>query len=103
MTRRSLSMFAQIVRFRSGLSDDEVLELYRSRAPRYRELDGLVQKYYLRYSTGEHGAVYLWRSEADLRRFRESELGKTIAQTYQIREPEEPVTGEVVMSLREGE
>lgn len=94
-------MVAQIVKFRSGLTPDDALELYRSRAPRYRALDGLVQKYYLRYSTGELGAVYLWRSEADLSRFRESELGKTIAETYQIQGQAESVTGDVVMALRE--
>ena len=75
-------MIAQIVRFRSSLTENEVLELYRSRAPSYRKLEGLIQKHYLRYSTGEYGAVYLWRSEEDLRKFRESELGKSIATTY---------------------
>lgn len=94
-------MIAQIVRFRSGLSGDEVLELYRSRAPNYRGIEGLVQKYYLRYDTGEHGAVYLWRSEADLRAFRASELGKSIASTYRVQGTTESVTGEVVFSLRD--
>lgn len=94
-------MIAQIVRFRSGLSEDEVLERYRSRAPTYRQLDGLVQKYYLRYATGEHGAVYLWRSEADLRAFRESELGKSIASTYQVEGTAQSLVGEVVLSLRD--
>lgn len=92
-------MIAQIVKFRSGLTGDEVLELYQSRAPRYRKLQGLLQKYYLRYASGEHGAVYLWRSEADLQQFRESELGKTIATAYQVRGEPESVTGEVVMAL----
>jgi len=94
-------MIAQIVKFRSGLSGDDVLELYRSRASRYRAFDGLVQKYYLRYASGEHGAVYLWRSEADLERFRDSELGKTIAETYRVQGEPESVTGEVVMALRD--
>lgn len=94
-------MVAQIVRFRSGLTEDEVLERYRSRAHRYRELGGLVQKYYLRYATGEHGAVYLWRSEEDLRAFRNSELGRSISDAYRVEGTTEPLTGEVVMTLRD--
>lgn len=94
-------MIAQIVKFRSGLSGEEVLDLYRKRAPSYRQLEGLVEKYYLRYATGEHGAVYLWRSEDDLRRFRESELGRTISTAYQVQGETESVTGEVVMALRD--
>jgi heme-degrading monooxygenase HmoA len=78
-------MIVQIVRFRSGLSDEQVVKMYEARAPRYRALKGLRQKYYLRFpETGEHGAVYLWESEAALKELRESELGRTISTTYQI-------------------
>ncbi len=94
-------MIIQIVRFSSGLPDREVLGLYESRAPRYRALKGLIQKYYLRYpDTGEHGAVYVWESDSALREFRESDLGRTIAETYKIREASESTMGEVVMTLR---
>ena len=56
-------MLAQIVRFNSALSDAEILETYASRASRYEELEGLIQKYYMRFpATGEYGAVYLWES-----------------------------------------
>ena len=95
-------MIIQIVRFKSGLSDREVLALYESRAPRYRPLKGLIQKYYLRYpDTGEHGAVYVWESDAALREFRQSDLGRTIAETYKIREVSESRMGEVVMTLQD--
>ena len=51
-------MIAQSVRFKSGLSDEQVLTMYEAPAPRYRTLRGLIQKYYLRFpTTGEHGAV----------------------------------------------
>jgi hypothetical protein len=40
-------MIVQITRFKSGLSDKEVLEKYEARAPQYRAIDGLRQKYYL--------------------------------------------------------
>ena len=36
--------------------------------------------------TGEFGAVYVWQSEADFTRFRESGLARTIADVYQVGE-----------------
>jgi heme-degrading monooxygenase HmoA len=96
-----IDMIVQIVRFKSGLTDEEVLKLYNQRAPQYRGLKGLLQKYYLRYpETGEHGAVYIWESEASLKEFRESGLGKSISTAYQIQGPAERRMAEVVMVLR---
>jgi heme-degrading monooxygenase HmoA len=94
-------MIAYIVRFKSGLSDEDVLKMYNARAPQYRALKGLIQKYYLRFpETGEHGAVYIWESEAALKEFRESELGRTISTAYQIKDASDVRTAEVVMTLR---
>lgn len=93
-------MIAQIVRFKSGLSDEQVLEMYEARAPHYRALPGLKQQYHLWFpTTGEHGAVYIWESEAALREFRESELGQTIATTYQIQGAFDVRPAEVMMTL----
>jgi heme-degrading monooxygenase HmoA len=94
-------VIVQIVRFKSGLSDEQVLEMYQARAPQYRALKGLIQKYYLRFrTTGEHGAVYLWESEEALKEFRESELARTIPNAYQIQGASDVATAEVVMALR---
>jgi heme-degrading monooxygenase HmoA len=94
-------MIVQIVRFKSGLSDEGVLEMYKARAPRYRALKGLIQKYYLRFpATGEHGAVYVWESEDALKAFRESDLGRTIANVYQIQGEKDAEMAEVLMLLR---
>ena len=60
-------MLVQIVRYRSGLDDDEVRATVESRAPAYMAVAGLVQKYYLRFpESGEHGGVYLWASRESL-------------------------------------
>ena len=73
--------------------------MYKSRAPRYRTLKGLKQKYYLRFiETGEPGAVYLWESEAAMKMFRESELGQTISTAYEVKETPEVLFAEVVMT-----
>lgn len=94
-------MIIQIVRFKSGLPDARVLELYEARSPRYRALEGLVQKYYVRYpSTGEHGAVYVWESEDALQAFRRSDLGRSIGNTYQIEGEKVTENAEVLLTLR---
>jgi len=93
-------MLVQLVRFRSALSDEAVLERYRARAPRYRELSGLVQKYYLRFPTGEYGAVYVWETEEAMKAFHASDLAKTIATAYEIRGAPQVETAEVEMTLR---
>lgn len=93
-------MIVMIVRFRSRMSDQEVLQTYEARAPRYRATAGLVQKYYLRFpATGEHGAVYLWESEEAMSAFRESELARTIPEAYQVQGVPDIQVAEVVMLL----
>jgi heme-degrading monooxygenase HmoA len=83
------------------LPDEQVLEMYHVRAPQYRALKGLIQKYYLRFqTTGEHGALYLWESEEALKEFRESELARTIPNAYQIKGASDVAMAEVVMALR---
>lgn len=49
-------MILQIVRFQSGLTLEQILAKSEARAPQYRALKGLRQKYYLSFSdTGEYG------------------------------------------------
>ena len=94
-------MIVQIVRFKSALSDEKVVETYKDRAPRYRALKGLAQKYYLRYpDTGEYGAVYVWESEEAMKEFRDSELGRTISSAYQVQGTPNITTAEVADTLR---
>ena len=94
-------MIITIVRFRSGLPEGEVLRVSEERAPRYREVEGLVQKYYLRYpETGEYGAVYVWNSEEDLQAFRDSDLVRTIPDVYRIEGELGLERADVVLELR---
>jgi heme-degrading monooxygenase HmoA len=95
-------MIVQLVRFTSALSDDEVRGRYAERAPRYRGVPGLRQKYYLSYPTGEHGAVYVWDSVDDLEAFRRSELARTLRDAYQVvGDPQVEVAG-VDLVLHDG-
>ena len=88
-------------RFKSGLRDEDVLHAYQARAPLYREVPGLVQKYYLRFSiSGEHGAVYLWDSEGALKGFRQSDFARSISDVYRVQRTSEIQIADVVMALR---
>ena len=78
-------MIVRLVKFKSALSDSEVLRVCEQRAPQYRKLRGLVQKYYIKDNqTGEHGAVYLWDSTQSMQEFLQSELCRTIPEAYRI-------------------
>jgi heme-degrading monooxygenase HmoA len=74
-----------LVRFKSPLSLDEVMRIVEERAPEFRALEGLQQKYYLQdAATGEYAGLYLWESPEALTAFQESELRASIAQAYQV-------------------
>jgi heme-degrading monooxygenase HmoA len=78
-------VIVSLVRFKSGLSDDEVQARFEERANLYRSVPGLVEKIYVRFrESGEFGAVYLWDSEKALMDFRETELARTIPDEYQV-------------------
>ena len=54
-------MIIQIVKFKSALLEAEIRQVMEDRAPQFRALPGLLQKYYMRETqTGEVGAVYIW-------------------------------------------
>ena len=92
-----------LVRFKSSLSFEQVSDVMEKRAPEFRALAGLQQKYYLQdTATGEFAGLYLWQSADDLDAYRESELRKSIAAAYEaVGEPRIEVY-RVVKTLREG-
>jgi heme-degrading monooxygenase HmoA len=78
-------LIVSIVRFRSKLSAEEVLAMFEERSDRYRSVPGLIEKLYLRSrESDEFGAIYVWESEDDLKRFRQTDLARTIPDAYQI-------------------
>ena len=95
-------MILQIVTLRSALSEEELLDIARDRAPQFRAIPGLVQKYYVRREgPGEFAGVYLWDSRESLAAYRESDLAKSIAEAYRVVEPPTIEVGEVLFPLRE--
>ena len=95
-----MRVLIQTVRFTSKLSDAEMLETYKTRAPWYRSLSGLVERYYVRFDgPGEHGMLLVWESAEALQAFWESSLARSIASVYQITGAPHIETGSVVMTL----
>jgi len=83
MVDHSQPSIAFLVKLASGLSPEELQRRYRERMPRFREVPGLIQKYYVRdETTGEWGGLYLFDAPESLEGYLASELRKTIAETY---------------------
>ncbi len=72
------------VRMHSKLSHDEIVAVMQERAPEFRALEGLEQKYYLHDpETGEYGGFYVWKSLDDVVAYRASDLAASIGAAYQ--------------------
>ena len=90
------------VRFRSKLTLDQVTKIMDERAPEFRALEGLQQKYYLQdTATGEYAGLYLWESQEALAAYRESELRASIAKAYQAEGKPRVEVYRVVKTLRD--
>jgi hypothetical protein len=58
-------------------------ELFSATAPRYREVPGLIRKYYLLAEDGNSvGGVYLWSSRGDAERMYSGEWKSFIKERY---------------------
>jgi heme-degrading monooxygenase HmoA len=73
---------------KSNLSQDEMEQRYKERMPQFRDVPGLVQKYYaFDDSTKGWAGIYLWDSEESLAAYLESDLRRTIPSAYELTEP----------------
>jgi quinol monooxygenase YgiN len=93
-----------LIKFKTQMSEDELLRIAKDRANEFRALAGLVQKYYVRdKQTGEVGGLYLWDSPEALDEYRKSELRASIAAAYNTTGAPDIQVLDVLMVLREGE
>ncbi|WP_456458800.1 hypothetical protein [Reichenbachiella sp.] len=75
----------QIIKFKSELSEPEILRIAEERKPLFSGVPGLIQKSYVVKQEDEiYGGVYLWESQEALQAFRSSELAKSIPTSYKI-------------------
>jgi hypothetical protein len=74
-----------MVLYKSALSIERITELFRERAVKYQDVPGLVQKFYVRDPvTGEVGGIYIFDNQDSLDRFKGSDLGQSIGDTYRF-------------------
>jgi hypothetical protein len=80
-------MVIHFVRIKTRLAQEEVRRIMEERAPRFREVAGLVQKYYgYEPDSGAFCGCYLFDSEESRQAFRQSDLARTIPVAYQAEE-----------------
>jgi heme-degrading monooxygenase HmoA len=73
---------------KSRLSYEEMERRYKERMPQFRDVPGLLQKYYSYDSTTEEWAgIYLWESEEAAAAYLASDLRKSIPSAYELTEP----------------
>jgi Putative mono-oxygenase ydhR len=78
-------MITAIVHFKlpKPVSLEEAAAMFESTAPKYRNLPGLVRKYYLRSEDGgTAGGVYLWENKAAAEKVYNGEWRERVAKLY---------------------
>jgi Putative mono-oxygenase ydhR len=68
MPKEEGTMITAIVEFKlpQPITREKAMEIFLSTAPRYRETNGLIRKYYiLSEDGGTAGGVYLWKSRKE--------------------------------------
>lgn len=78
-------MITALVQFKlpQPVTREKARELFSATAPRYREVPGLIRKYYLlSQDGGSAGGVYLFESREDAERLYSAEWKKTVQERY---------------------
>ena len=71
---------------KSDLDYDEMIRRAEERMPMFREVQGLLQKYYsYDEATDEWAGIYLWDSQESLDEFLASELRESIPAAYELK------------------
>ena len=78
-------MITALVQFKlpKPLSREKAREIFASTAPKYREIHGLIRKYYILSKDGETaGGVYLWKSQQEAEHLYTDEWKEFIRNKY---------------------
>ena len=78
-------MITALVQFKlpKPLTRDKAKEVFSSTAPKYREVHGLIRKYYLLSEDGgTAGGVYLWKSRKDAEQLYNDDWKEFIMEKY---------------------
>jgi heme-degrading monooxygenase HmoA len=75
------------ISFESGLRLDDVDDLFHERAGHYREMDGLLQKFYLHdEESGRVGGIYVFDSKESSEALFESDIHASLRDAYEARD-----------------
>jgi len=78
-------MIIQFVQFESSLSKEEVMAVAKERAPHFRALPDLVQKFYLKLDKPNHyGGFFIWKTREAMMAYRDSALAKDTSAAYKV-------------------
>ena len=78
-------MITALVQFKlpEPVTPEKAKEIFLSTAPRYRDVQGLIRKYYLLSVDGKTaGGVYLWKSREDAEKLYTDDWKKFIVEKY---------------------
>ena len=77
-------MILQIIKLKSNLPEDELLQRAKMREPQFQAIPGLLQKYYVKIGPSQYGGIYVWENTEALNHYRHSDLAKSIPEAYEI-------------------
>ena len=94
-------MILQIIKLKSNLPEEELLNKAKEREPQFKDIQGLLQKYYVKIGpSGQYGGIYIWESQESLDAYRESDLAKSIPEAYEIVEAPNIEIMDILFQLR---
>ncbi len=94
-------MILQIIRLTSDLPEEELQKRAKDRAPNFKSISGLLQKYYIKTSNqGEYGGVYIWDSLQSLQAYQQTDLAKSIPEAYAIKGVPDIEIMDIIFQLR---
>lgn len=90
--------------FESELDAEAVEETMHERAEKFREVEGLVQKFYFHDAeSGRHGAFFVFDSKASRDAYFESDLSAGVSDAYAVSGDPDVTTGHLLFPLYEAD
>ncbi len=95
-------MIMQMIKFKTEVTEEDVLQIAHERAEDFRALPGLIQKYYFKTAEpNQYGGLYMWKSEDQMAKYRASDLAKSIPAAYKVKDMPEIETLDILFELRD--
>ncbi|MDX1472173.1 MAG: YdhR family protein [Flavobacteriaceae bacterium] len=95
-------MVIQIIKLKSNLQEQELINRAKEREPRFKAIPGLIQKYYTKLGKpGHYAGIYVWDSKESLKSYRDSDLAASIPSAYGLTEAPNIEILDVMFQLRE--